>query len=260
MDLNEITPLVLTYNEEANIGMCLKRLQWARRVVVLDSFSTDNTITLAQGFPNVVIKNRKFDNHTTQWNYGLDQIDSEWVLALDADYILPLESIVELQLLHGNLDAYSVFFNYCVFGKRLRASLYPPRTSLFRVKLFRYAQDGHTQLLNTASAIVGGLSTRIDHDDRKSLARWFSSQMKYAALESQKLSTPTEEVHWKDSIRQWFILAPILTPLYCLLYKRLVFDGWPGLYYTLQRTFAELVLSLTLLDKKIRSMQSKDIY
>ncbi len=78
-----------------------------------------------------------------------------------------------------------------------------------------------------------------------------NSQVKYASLESEKLLAYKRPIGWKDRIRQWIFLAPILTPLYCLFYKRLVFDGWHGLFYTLQRTFAELVLSLTLLERKL---------
>ena len=46
--------------------------------------------------------------------------------------------------------------------------------------------------------------------------------------------------------------APTLTLAYCLFWKRLILDGWPGVYYSLQRTYAELLLSLELLDRRLR--------
>jgi hypothetical protein len=53
-------------------------------------------------------------------------------------------------------------------------------------------------------------------------------------------------------LRLKIILAPVLTLVYCLIWKRLILDGRPGLFYTLQRAYAELLLSLELLDRKLR--------
>ncbi len=84
----EITPLILTYNEEPNIARALERLTWAKEIVLVDSYSTDGTCAIASRFKNVRLLERKFDDHTSQWNYGLDQVSTEWVLSLDADYVL----------------------------------------------------------------------------------------------------------------------------------------------------------------------------
>jgi glycosyltransferase involved in cell wall biosynthesis len=82
----QITPLVLTYNEAPNIGRVLDRLAWAGRVVVVDSYSDDATEMIAKTYPNVAWIQRAFDCHANQWNFGLREtgIDTEWVLALDA--------------------------------------------------------------------------------------------------------------------------------------------------------------------------------
>ena len=80
-----ITPLVLTLDEAPNLERCLSRLQWAFRVIVLDSGSTDDTVAIARGFPNVDVHVRAFDSHTEQWNAGIDLVQSPWVLSLDAD-------------------------------------------------------------------------------------------------------------------------------------------------------------------------------
>ena len=61
--LAQITPVVLTYNEAANIGRTLERLAWAREVVVVDSHSTDDTISIARRFPNVRVVQRPFVDH-----------------------------------------------------------------------------------------------------------------------------------------------------------------------------------------------------
>src|SRR5689334_20185942 len=84
----QVTPLILTFNEEANIDRVLDKLRWAHRIVIVDSFSIDATLEIARRFPQVEIFQRAFDNHVDQWNFGLSQVTSEWVLTLDSDYVL----------------------------------------------------------------------------------------------------------------------------------------------------------------------------
>src|SRR5882672_9201796 len=83
-----LTAVILTWNEEENIARTLSRLGWLGKIIVVDSYSTDKTIELIRTFPNTEVYTRKFDTHATQWNYGLSLCNSEWILSLDADYIL----------------------------------------------------------------------------------------------------------------------------------------------------------------------------
>lgn len=254
MQLDHVTPLILTWNEEANLWRCLERLSWAREVVVLDSGSTDGTAAIAAEFPNARVLVRPFDDHTTQWNFGVDATGSPWVLSLDCDYVLGAGFEQELASLPESegVDAYHASFRYLIFGKTLRRCLYPPRAVLFRKDRCRYVPDGHTQLLQVDAARTGQLSTRIDHDDRKALTRWFSSQDKYAKLEAEKLlALPSAELSVQDRIRRTMILGPMLVFFYTLLARQAVLDGWAGWFYTFQRTLAEIMLSLRLLERKL---------
>ncbi len=255
----EITPLILTYNEEPNIARTLERLTWAKEIVLVDSCSTDGTCAIASRFKNVRLLERKFDDHTSQWNYGLDQISTEWVLSLDADYVLEPGFEDELAALNSlpNISAYAASFQYCIEGKPLRGTLYPPRCVLFRRALCRYEPDGHTQLLKVKGSI-GQLRSRILHDDRKPLSHWIQSQDRYAKLEAQKLLSNGVELSIQDKIRRCVIFAPFLVFFYTLLGKGLIFDGWPGWFYVFQRVLAELMLSLRLIEAKIGKLKSEN--
>jgi glycosyltransferase involved in cell wall biosynthesis len=123
--LDRITPLILTLNEEANIGRCLAQLSWAKRIVVVDSFSTDLTLELVRQAPHAEILQREFDHHAPQCSFGLTHIDSEWTLSLDADYILTDGLVEEMARLapFENTTAYVAGFRYCVFGRPLRVTL-----------------------------------------------------------------------------------------------------------------------------------------
>jgi len=251
--VDHITPLILTYNEEPNLRRCLERLRWAATVVILDSGSTDATAQITADFPNTRLLTRSFDDHTTQWNFGLDASPTNWVLALDADYMLGAGFEDEIAALPDAPphDAYFAAFRYLIVGKPLRSCLYPPRAVLFRKDRCRYQPDGHTQLLHIPGS-SGTLLTKIDHDDRKPLTRWLSSQDKYAQLEAVKLLALTgAQLHLQDRIRRTMILGPLLVFVYTLVVRRALFDGWHGWYYTFQRTLAEIMLSLRLLEQRL---------
>src|ERR1041385_9186314 len=97
--LDQITPLILTYNEAPNIARSLGALRWAREIVVVDSFSDDDTVAIASSFPNVRVVQRVFDNHRNQWEFGLKEtgISTPWVLALHADYVVSGELVAEIE-------------------------------------------------------------------------------------------------------------------------------------------------------------------
>lgn len=251
--VDHITPLILTCNEEPNLRRCLERLRWATAVMIIDSDSTDATAQIAAEFPNVRFITRPFDDHTTQWNHGVDAVRTNWVLALDADYVLGAGFEDELAALSDAPphDAYFAAFRYLIAGKPLRSCLYPARAVLFRKDRCRYQQDGHTQLL-CISGSSGTLQTKIDHDDRKPLSRWLSSQDKYARLEAAKLlALRGGQLHLQDRIRRTMILGPLLVFVYTLVVRRALFDGWHGWYYAFQRTLAEIILSLRLLEQRL---------
>src|SRR5919198_6665657 len=81
--LDQISVLILTYNEAPNIGRTIHRLTWAKRIVVIDSGSTDETVEMILRYPQAEVVRRSFDDFATQCNFGLSQISSEWVLSLD---------------------------------------------------------------------------------------------------------------------------------------------------------------------------------
>lgn len=250
--LDQITPLILTYNEAPNIGRTLERLSWAREIVVVDSFSDDETLEIVSSFPQARVVQRAFDNHATQSNFGLANtgISSEWVLALDADFILTLELIEEISSLKpsSTTNGYSARLVYCLHGRQLRSSLLPRIAVLFRRLPARYVQDGHAHRVSVEGEIEI-LHSQILHDDRKPFGRWLESQQQYMALEARKLiSASPQELNLADRLRKLRLAAPLAVLFYCLVIRVGVLDGRAGLYYAFQRMLAELLLSLYLLE------------
>ena len=239
-----VTPLVLSYNEQENIGRTLAALGWAAEVVLVDSFSTDCTLDIAcAAHPNVRVVQRRFDTHTAQWNFGLDQVQTPWVLSLDADYEVSPALHAEIARLQAPEDTagYLARFQFRIFGRPLRATVYPPRVVLFRKDRARYRDDGHTQLLQVDGPVLP-LASVIFHDDRKPLSRWLQSQDRYMLIEAPHLLTA--HLSRQDHLRRRGMLAPVVMFLYLLFGRGLILDGWPGWYYVFQRTLAEMLLAL----------------
>jgi glycosyltransferase involved in cell wall biosynthesis len=257
----------LTFNEEANIGRTLAALSWIERIMVLDSHSTDRTVDLIRHTrADAMIVERAFDTHTRQWNFGLDQVTTEWVLTLDADYELSPEIQAEIGRLDppADLVGYAAEFEYKIFGRSIRASSYPRRVVLFRVRRARYIDDGHTQLLRPDGR-VDRLENKIYHDDRKALSHWIRSQDRYARIEARHLLRDRgteiegrgEALSFQDRLRLKIFFAPPIMFLYLLFVRGLVLDGWPGWYYVMQRTIAEMLLSLRLLTEREKLEESE---
>jgi glycosyltransferase involved in cell wall biosynthesis len=250
----EITPIILTFNEQMNIRRTLSKLNWASEVLVVDSFSTDQTLDICAEFCNVRLVQNHFKDPADQCNFALTQdIKTEWVLSMDADYVLSDALVTELQDFYPTeyVNGFRLHFNYLINGKQVRGSLYPPRVSLYRKQFAHYQQDGHTQRVEVTGTI-GDLDARAGHDDRKSFKRWLASQKRYAKQEAVKLQeTPWGELSVQDKLRRSG-LAPLVILPYMLINQRSILDGMAGLKYTSQRLIAECYLQLARLQSLFR--------
>lgn len=251
--IDDITPLLITYDEIQNIERTLAKLAWARRIVVIDSGSTDGTLEVLARTPGIDIHHRAFDSFAEQCNFGLSLVTSEWVLSMDADYELSEELVAELHSLQpaAGQAGWSARFIYRIHGRPLRGTLYPPRTVLYRAAGAHYENEGHGHRIKMKGT-VGELKAPVFHDDRKPLARWLKSQLGYAAREAAHLlSAPRASLSRADRIRLMGWLAPILVFPYVLIAKGALLDGPAGWFYAFQRLLAEVLLALELLDRRL---------
>jgi glycosyltransferase involved in cell wall biosynthesis len=249
--LDQITPLIITYNEAPNVRRTLEKLLWARRIVVIDSGSTDGTVEIVCKYPQVDVIHHPFSDFASQCNFGLTQIATSWVLSLDADYELSDALVSELRALLPAefVVGYRTRFIYRICGRPLRGTLYPPRTVLYRKQGAHYRREGHGHRVAVNGDVLP-LRGAIYHDDRKPLARWLASQQRYAREEAEYLlAAHGETLSRADRIRLMRWPAPFGALFYTLFVRGCVFDGWPGWYYALQRVTAEALIALELIER-----------
>jgi glycosyltransferase involved in cell wall biosynthesis len=246
----EVTPVILTRDEEANIGRTIAQLMWAKEIIVVDSFSKDSTEAVARMFPNVRFIQREFDDLAAQWTFAFTQSRTPWVLALDADYYVTKGFAAEIRALDPppNVSAYIASFVYAIRGERLRASLYPPRPVLLRADRCTFVMDGHTQRPRVEGD-VAMLSAPIIHDDRKPFPRFIERQRLYMRDEAAKIRRG-KNLNLAGYVRKLRVVAPFAVLLETLFVKGLILDGVPGLIYTFERVVAEAILSLELMKRR----------
>ncbi len=245
--LDQITPIVLTKDEEPNIARTLGQLTWAREVIVIDSGSSDATVAIAKRFANVRMIERAFDSFAGQWTFAQSIAPTPWFLALDADYFLPDAFTRELAALTPRAQAYIAPFRYAVNGRVLRGSLYPPRIVLVHNAHATFWQDGHAQRVRV-DGDTGRLATPIIHDDRKSFRSFLGRQQRYMEQEAAKLhATAWRKLNWPGRVRRLVVVAPFAVVVHALFAKGLILDGRAGLRYAWERFVAEWMLSRELL-------------
>lgn len=188
----DLTAIILTKNEEKNIEKCILSIRGvAKRIVVIDSYSTDTTAELANKLGAEVYKH-EFENYSKQFRYGVEkaQIKTKWVLRFDADERLTEKSAAELEQLlieNENTDVNGIIVRFEVnfMGKRLHhGGIYPFRKLL----VFRYGK-GHMEDRHMDEHIVldEGRAIEMRHDsehhDFKDLTYFIDKHNKYASRE-----------------------------------------------------------------------------
>lgn len=184
-----LTIMVLTHNESEIIARCLSRLAWADDLLVVDSFSTDNTRELAEAAGARVLTHA-FRNFSEQCNWGLAQARGDWILQIDADEMVTPElrdSVLATLSAGPEIDIFSLQRDSYVFGRLMRSSSWSgewiPR--LFRRGAVTFAGEVH-QDPQVNGRPVGKLDGKLIHYTYRSTAKYFEKFQLYSTLWAEK--------------------------------------------------------------------------
>lgn len=164
----KLSVVIITKNEEKNIERCLKSiLEVADEIIVVDSFSTDNTMTLCEKY-DVRLIQRKFEGYGSQKQFATEQANFDYVLSLDADEELSLElrkSILTAKE-SSEYDCYSFNRrNFCC-NKAIRfCGWYPDKQiRLFNKRLLNWNDRTVHELIEVSNKqLISHLSGDLNH-------------------------------------------------------------------------------------------------
>lgn len=214
----DLTTIILTFNEEKNIRECIQSVKGiSKRIIVVDSFSTDKTVEIARKLGAEIISH-EFVNQAQQFIYGTEVADikTKWILRLDADERLTRLSANEIQNICNKnedteINGIIVRFAVNFMGKNLKhGGIYPFR------KLIVYKRGkGRMEHRNMDEHIVllKGKAVELKHDsihkDYKDLTAWINKHNKYSSREvldyfnSTNVNTYNEKLNGKAKLKRF---------------------------------------------------------
>lgn len=256
--INSITLVVITYNEEKHLERCiLSAIDIVERVVIVDSYSTDSTVEIAEKL-NADVYYRNFDNFSDQRNFSLKEtkIESDYVLVLDADEYITKE--FKNWLLANKLDSDGYYINRRFYwkGTWLRRGYYP-------LWLLRLGRNGMLEcdsrginehlILSGSSKIDKAKGDFID-ENLSSISDWMSKHNNYSNSEAYLLSHFEKvKVIDQQSRKKWiryniwnklpWPIRLISLIMYRLIFQRVWLDGSIAIYYMLLDVFVYRLLT-----------------
>ncbi|MHB0971884.1 MAG: glycosyltransferase family 2 protein [Thermoanaerobaculia bacterium] len=263
--------MILTKNEELNLPFAVDSVTgWSKRVIVLDSGSSDNTEKIARAAGCEFVFH-KFENYSAQRNFALSLIpDDEWVLFLDADEWLTPELRDEIAGTLASNPAVDGFFikrRLIWMGRWIKRGYYP-------VWILRLSRAGRTRCDDRGvnehliiDGVAGYLENDFMHEDRRGVDDWVAKHNRYASLEADLLLVETpesaERVTWKTQEgrkrwvreRLWKKLPPLIRPFFYFTYRYIFrggfMDGVPAFtYHFLQGLWYPFLVDVKYLEKR----------
>ena len=190
--MNKLSVVIITFNEEENIVRCINSVrEVADEIIVVDSFSSDKTISIAESLDAKIIQH-KFEGHIQQKNFAKEQASNNWVLSIDADETLSDElsqSILEAKKNFGE-DGYTMnrLNFYC--GKPIKTCGWYPDTKLRlwnRTKGEWMGINPHDKFELKTNSTIKHLQGDILHNTYPTHESFLSQREKFATISAQHL-------------------------------------------------------------------------
>ncbi len=259
-----ISVLILTLDEESNLPRCLKSVAWSDDIVVLDSFSRDRTVEIAEAAGARVVR-RRFDNWAAHQNWAVRNIGFRhpWVYYSDADEVvtpqLRDEALAAVADVSRPEVAYRIRRKDMFMGRWIRRSyLYPT----WFLRLFRPDKVRWERLVNPVAVPDGSEGRLSEHfvhyPFSKGLAEWRARHLRYAKAEARETVKSVREgnVDWRGlvslgPVRRRRALKelsfrlparPLLRFVYTYFLRMGFLDGWPGFKYCRLMAWYERVI------------------
>lgn len=223
--MNKISVIVITRDEEKNISDCLKSVEWADEIIVVDSESTDKTVEIAKQVTDKVFSH-KWEGYVPQKRFALSLASNEWVLSLDADERVTPElkaEIINLDL--SDFNGFKIRRKNFLMEKEITSCGWEKD---YQLRLMKKSKADFSDRLVHEKFIVDGktdvLKNPMLHYTFSSFSDYFSKINHYSTLKSQELFQK------KKRVNGWTIFSHTFSAFFAFFFIRRGFkDGVYGL-------------------------------
>jgi glycosyltransferase involved in cell wall biosynthesis len=240
----KITAIIPTLNEEVNIEQAIKSVDFADEIMVIDSYSTDATVSLAKKH-NVNVIQRVFDDYSSQKNYAIHKAKNDWIYVLDADERVTPKLKKEIREAVQNPNDFVGFYVFRTFyfaGKKLRYSGYQHDKviRLFRKDKCKYnGKKVHERI--EAHGEVGFLNNKLEHYTYRNYNHFIEKLNRYAGIKAEIL-------HEKGASVNAFhlLIKPPVRFIIHYFIKRGFLDGFTGFIVSVVMAYGVLTRYIKL--------------
>ncbi|MDC0176781.1 glycosyltransferase family 2 protein [Polaribacter sp.] len=228
--MNKITAIIPTFNEEVNIEAALESVSFADEILVIDSYSIDNTVDIIEKkYPQVKLMQRLFDDFSNQKNYAIDKASNDWIFLLDADERLThnLKDEIKSKLVNtfsNDNIGYSFNRDFFFMDKHIKFGGYSNNKviRLFNRQFCKYNGNlVHEKII--AKGNIGQIKEPIKHYSYKSFSEHLIKVQRYKELQAKELFIKGE----KSSIFK-ILIKPKTRFLSHYFFKLGFLDGFHG--------------------------------
>ena len=191
--MEKVSGLIITFNEEKNIREVLECFDFCDEIIIVDSFSKDKTLEIANEFPRVKILQNKFEDFTKQRNLALDAAKNDWVLFLDGDERITTqlreEIITELNKT-SKKEAYYFYRKFFFEGHPINYSgtQNDKNFRLFRKSAARYIPEKKVHETLEVNGKIGELRNKLLHYSVADKDSYKSKMIHYGILKGMELA------------------------------------------------------------------------
>lgn len=263
-----VSVMILTYNEEMNLPLCLSSLTWCDDIVVIDSFSVDQTENIARA-AGTRFYQHQFDGFASQRNYGLQEIsyDHQWVLMVDADEVVPTVLVEEITAKISQCDAETHLFkmrrkDYLLGRWIKRSSGYPTWFGrLAKIGHVSGVQRGHGEEYHAEGTADFLDNCLLHYPFNKGFHSWMEKHNRYSTVEAE-LAFKNGPSIWRlsdllgsDAVQKRKALKalayslparPLLMFSVLYFFRGGILEGRAGLTFCLLRAFYEFMIDCKL--------------
>ncbi len=229
-----LTVIFTTFNEECNIAQALDSVvDWVSEILVVDSFSTDNTANIVSQYKNVQFIQHIYFGPAFQKNWAIPLANNDWVLLMDADERVAMPLKAEIVRLFNRMpsdksvdfDCFWIGFTHYFAGKKVKYSGWQNDKTIRLIKrdVCRYKPQKVHEEIYTEGLVVGKLQHTFDHYTYRNVKHFVDKQMRYAEWSAEDKDAETGNITYYH-----LFFKPFFRFMKHFILKKGFLDGYIG--------------------------------